>query len=50
MKGWEEVEAVKNKAVYSIDNEKSSLPNQHIVQAMREMAKAVYPDEFKNFK
>lgn len=50
MKGWEEVEAVKNKAVYSIDNERSSLPNQHIVQAMREMAKAVYPDEFKNFK
>ncbi|MDG6126970.1 ABC transporter substrate-binding protein [Lactococcus formosensis] len=50
MKGWEEVEAVKNKTVYSIDNEKSSLPNQHIVQAMREMAKAVYPDEFKNFK
>lgn len=50
MKGWEEVKAVKNKAVYSIDNEKSSLPNQHIVQAMREMAKAVYPDEFKNFK
>lgn len=50
MKGWEEVKAVKNKAVYSIDNERSSLPNQHIVQAMREMAKAVYPDEFKNFK
>lgn len=50
LKGWEEVTAVKNKAVYSIDNERSSLPNQHIVKAMAEMAKAVYPDVYKNFK
>ncbi len=50
LKGWEEVKAVKNKTVYSIDNERSSLPNQHIVQAMTEMAQAVYPNEFKNFK
>ena len=50
LKGWEEVKAVKNKAVYSIDNERSSLPNQHVIKAMTEMAKAVYPDVFKNFK
>ncbi len=42
--GWGEVMAVKNKEVYYIDNLASSLPNQNIVQALNEMAKAIYPD------
>lgn len=46
-KGWENVTAVKNKQVYYIDNTSSSLPNQHVVKAIKEIAKAVYPDEFK---
>ncbi|WP_081168651.1 ABC transporter substrate-binding protein [Lactococcus garvieae] len=50
MKSWAEVKAVKNKDVYAIDNERSSLPNHHVVQAMKEMAKVVYPDVFKNIK
>ena len=44
--GWSEVPAVKNGAVYYIDNSASSLPNQNVVKAMEEMAKAVYPDIF----
>ncbi|MDO4293962.1 MAG: ABC transporter substrate-binding protein [Eubacteriales bacterium] len=44
--GWENVTAVANRQVYYIDNGASSLPNHHIVDALREMAKAVYPDEF----
>ena len=45
-KGWQNVTAVKNKAVYYIDNAASSLPNQHIVDALKQMAKAVYPEEY----
>lgn len=45
-KGWENVNAVKEKQVYYIDNASSSLPNHYIVDALKEMAKAVYPDEF----
>ena len=35
-----------NKDVYYIDNGASSLPNQHVVDALVEMAKAVYPDAY----
>lgn len=45
-KGWAEVTAVQEKAVYTIDNEASSLPNHHVVKAMKEMAEALYPEEF----
>lgn len=46
-KGWENVTAVKDKQVHYINNAYSSLPNQHVVQGIKEIAKAVYPDEFK---
>ena len=42
--GWEGVAAVQNGEVYAIDNKTSSLPNENVVQALREMAQAVYPD------
>lgn len=42
--GWQEVTAVKDGAVYAIDNQSSSLPNENIVTALREMAAAVYPE------
>lgn len=48
--GWNEVTAIKNKAVYYIDNGNSSLPNHNIVKALVEMAKAVYPESFKDLK
>lgn len=45
--GWENTTAVKDKQVYYIDNFASSLPNQNIVKALDEIAKAVYPDLYK---
>lgn len=48
--GWKEVSAVKNGEVYYIDNAASSLPNGHITDAMKEMAKDVYPDAYKDLR
>ncbi len=42
--GFEKVTAVKEGQVYYIDNMSSSLPNENIVKALKEMAEAVYPD------
>ncbi len=44
--GWESVTAVMNGAVYAIDNAAASLANQNIVDALVEMAKAVYPEAY----
>lgn len=44
--GWIGVTAVANGDVYYIDNMASSLPNQNIVVAMRQMAEAIYPAYF----
>lgn len=45
-KGWENVEAIKNDAVYYIDDNNSSQPNHNIIKALEEMAKAIYPDKY----
>lgn len=45
--GWAGVSAVKNKNVYYIDNMASSLPNQNIVKAVEQMARALYPEHFE---
>lgn len=45
-KGWADVKAIKNGDVYYIDNLASSLPNHNIVKALKEMAKAIYPDKY----
>ena len=47
--GWENVTAVANGDVHYIDNGKSSLPNHYIVDALVEMALAVYPEEYAAF-
>ena len=44
--GWAGVTAVVNGDVYRVDNMASSLPNQNIVVALRQMAEALYPDYF----
>lgn len=49
-KNWENVPAVQNKEVFEIDNMSSSLPNNHITKALKQMAKAVYPEEYKYLK
>lgn len=45
--GWDSVTAVKEGQIYSIDKNSSSRPSQKIIKALKEMAKAVYPDEYK---
>lgn len=45
--GWDALTAVQNKDVYYIDNMVSSLPNQNVVIAMRQMAEAIYPEYYE---
>lgn len=44
--GWAGVAAVVNEDVYYIDNMSSSLPNQNIVVALKQMLTALYPDDY----
>ena len=44
--GWGEVTAVANGDVYRLDDEWSNQPNHRIVEALREMAVAVYPEAY----
>ncbi len=44
--GWDALNALKNNTVYYIDTDDSSQPCQNIVKALREMAKAIYPDKY----
>lgn len=46
--GWENINAIKNNQVYQIDTNSSSRPSQHIIKALNEMAKAIYPDVYNN--
>lgn len=46
--GWDTITAVKNGDVYQIDKNSSSRASQNIIKALKEMAKAVYPDEYKD--
>lgn len=47
--GWDTITAVQNGDVYQIDKNSSSRASQNIIKALKEMAKAVYPDEYKDF-
>ena len=44
--GWENVTAVKNKDVYYIDANLLNQPNHHVVSAMIDMAKDIYPEAY----
>lgn len=44
--GWEDVTAVANADVYYIDTASCTLPNHNIVNALVQMAKAVYPEAY----
>lgn len=46
--GWDHVDAVAQEEVHYIDNGASSLPNHRIVEALKQMAQAVYPDHYTN--
>ena len=45
--GWDTITAVKDDAVYFINQNASSRPSQNIIVALKEMAKAIYPDAYK---
>jgi len=44
--GWGEITAVRNNDVYYIDRDASSRPSHNIIKALKEMAKAIYPDKY----
>ncbi len=45
--GWNEITAVKNDAVYSVDADASNRPSQNIIAALLEMSKKIYPEIYK---
>ena len=44
--GFENINAVKNNQIYLIDKNSSSRPSSHIIKALNEIAKAIYPDVY----
>ncbi|WP_270563508.1 ABC transporter substrate-binding protein [Clostridium beijerinckii] len=46
--GFQEVTAIKNNKVFAIDNNSSSRPSQNILKALKQIAKAIYPEEYTN--
>ncbi|WP_019241287.1 MULTISPECIES: ABC transporter substrate-binding protein [Bacillus] len=46
-KGWQQVNAVKNKQVFDVNNDTTSRPGPRLVDGVEEIAKAVYPEVFK---
>lgn len=48
--GWDTITAVKNNEVYQIDKNSSSRGSQNIIKALKQMAKAIYPNEFKDIQ
>jgi iron complex transport system substrate-binding protein len=45
--GFNTIKAVRDNAVYAIDADSSSRPSQHIIPALEQMARAVYPDYYE---
>lgn len=45
--GWEVIKAIKNNDVYMIDTNASSRPSQNVIKALKEIAEAIYPNEYK---
>ena len=44
--GWENVTAVANEDVYLVNTNAVSLPNLHVIDGMKQMAKMIYPDAY----
>ena len=49
LEGWEEVKAIKDGAVYQIDEDLCSRPNHHVGEATLEWGKYIYADKFGNY-
>lgn len=48
LEGWENVSAIQNDAVFQIDEDLCSRPNQHVADAILEWGKCIYNDRFSN--
>ena len=48
--GWQDIKAIKNKAVYAIDGDAFNQPNQYVMNSAYEIAVAVYPEEFADLQ
>ena len=46
-KGWENVNAIKNKQVIDVDSDRVTRSGPRIVEGVEDLAKAVYPEVFK---
>ena len=44
--GWSVITAIQNDEIYYIDTDSSNRPNHNIVTALKQMAKAIYPDKY----
>ena len=49
LEGWENVNAIKNGAVYAVNEDLCSQPNWRVGEAIIEWAKFIYADKFKDF-
>jgi iron complex transport system substrate-binding protein len=47
--GFEHTTAVRNNAIYLVDTNSASRPSARILTALKQMAKAVYPDKYEAF-
>jgi iron complex transport system substrate-binding protein len=45
---FKDINAVKENNVFAIDNNSSSRPSQNIMKALKEIAKAIYPEKYTN--
>ncbi|MDR2740087.1 MAG: ABC transporter substrate-binding protein [Treponema sp.] len=45
--GFEHITAIKNNSIYAVDTNSSSRPSARILPALKQMAKAVYPDKYE---
>ncbi len=46
MTGWENVSAIKNQEVYQLDSDQVNQPNHHVIDALIDMARYIYPEYF----
>ncbi len=46
-KGWENVNAIKNKQVISVDSDRVTRSGPRIIEGVEDLAKAIYPEVFK---
>lgn len=44
--GWDTIDAVKNKEIFLVDNNASSRGSQYVIDALKQMAKDIYKEEY----